>query len=79
MANEELTKLRGGMLCYRYCLDDDQAQVCETHLLADIAPPYKRRFTEEIQNQDWIVEYGRKLPDSPFKADFVICTCDAAI
>lgn len=79
MAMETLSKLAGGMLHYRYTPDDDSGRVLETHLLADIAAPYKQRFRDEIQEQNWIVEFGRSLGEPPFKADFVICTADAAI
>lgn len=79
MADEVLTKLRGGMLHYRYVQDDDVATVIESHLLAEIGAPYRQRFRDEIAEQNWIVEYGRKLTDAPFTADFVICTADAAI
>ena len=79
MAREELTKLPGGMLCYRYALDEDEATQVETFLLAEIEAPYRERFREEIDREDWIVEFGRQLAQSPFKADFVVCTCDAAI
>lgn len=79
MANEELTKLPGGMLRYSYVLDENEAVAFEVFALSEVAAPYKRRFLEEIDNQDWIVDFGRSIQVSPFKADFVICTCDAAI
>jgi hypothetical protein len=79
MAMETITTLAGGMLCYRYVLDDDAARVIEGHLLAEIGVPYKERFREEMREQNWIVEYGRALDAAPFKADFVLCTADAAI
>lgn len=79
MANEVLTKLPGGMLRYTYALDDDAGAVRESHALAELAAPYRERFREEIAELNWIVEYGRKLPDSPYKADFMLCTADAAI
>lgn len=78
MANEMLTKLPGGMLQYHYEADDS-AEAFEGFLLADIAQPYRQRFREQIADQTWIVEYGRRLAQEPFKADFVICTSDAAI
>lgn len=79
MANEVLTKLSGGMLRYSYVSDADTSLAVEAFVLAEVAAPYKQRFREEIEGQNWIVEYGRKLNESPFKADFVICTADAAI
>jgi hypothetical protein len=79
MANEVLTKRRNGMLEYRYVSDDDAALAFEASVLADIAEPYKQRFREEIQDQNWIVEFNRQIPESPFKADFVLCTADMAI
>lgn len=79
MAHEELTKLTGGMLRYRYVLDEDGATAVESFVLASIGAPYRERFEDEIVRHDWIVEYGRTLTASPFHADFVICTADAAI
>jgi hypothetical protein len=79
MANEELTKLPGGMLRYSYVLDDDKARVIEVFALAEVTTPYKQRFLEEIRDLDWIVEYGRDIKESPYRADFLICTSDAAI
>lgn len=79
MAHEQLTKLPGGMLRYNYVRDEDDAVALEVFVLADIAAPYKQRFLDEIHEQDWIVEYGRAINESPYKADFVICTSDAAI
>lgn len=79
MANEVLTKLRSGMLEYRYVSDDDVSVAFEAFALADIAEPYKQRFREEIQEQNWIVEFNRRITESPFKADFVLCTADMAI
>lgn len=78
MAREDLCKLAGGMLRYRYVLDEDETTSVEVFTLADIAAPYKQCFKDEILEQNWIVEFGRKLEASPFKADFVICTSDAA-
>ncbi len=79
MAREDLCKLAAGMLRYRYVLDEDEATAVEVFTLAEIALPYKQRFKDEIADQNWIVEFGRKLEESPHKADFVICTADAAI
>ncbi|MDP5240572.1 hypothetical protein Q9Q94_13590 [Uliginosibacterium sp. 31-16] len=79
MANEELSKLSGGMISYRYVLDEDSTVAREVFALAEVPAPYRQRFREEIEHADWIVEYGRTLPEAPFKADFVLCTCDAAI
>jgi hypothetical protein len=78
MAHEALTKLPGGMLRYSYVLDDDEAVGFEVFSLADVTVPYKQRFLEEIRNQDWIVDYGRDIVERPYKADFVMCTSDAA-
>ena len=79
MAHEELTKLPGGMLRYCYALDEDEAVAFEVFALAEVVAPYKQRLLDEIRNQDWIVEFGRTINESPFRADFVICTSDAAI
>ncbi len=79
MANEVLTKLRSGMLHYHYVQDESAGEVVDCHLLAEIDSPYRQRFRDEIADQNWIVEYGRKLAEAPFRADFVICTADAAI
>ena len=65
MAREELTKLRDGMLRYNYVADQDETTAFEVYSLSEIAPPYKQRFQEEIQNQDWIVDYNRTLPRKP--------------
>ncbi|WP_018605885.1 hypothetical protein [Uliginosibacterium gangwonense] len=78
MAHEELTKLPGGMLRYSYVLDDNETKAVEVFALADVATPYKQRFLDEIHEQDWIVDYGCNLQDRPYKADFFICTTDAA-
>lgn len=79
MANEVLTKLPGGMLRYSYASDEDAAAAFEVFVLAEVTVPYRQRFREQIEEENWIVEYGRRLTDTPFKADFVICTADAAI
>ncbi|MBS1209972.1 MAG: hypothetical protein H6R19_2370 [Proteobacteria bacterium] len=78
MAREELTKLPGGVLRYSYVLDEDEATAFEVFTLADVTAPYKQRFLDEIREQDWIVDFGRDLQESPFRADIVICTSDAA-
>lgn len=79
MAQELLTKLPGGMLRYHYTPDDDAAHEIDVFMLAEVPAPYRQRFRAEIEDQNWIVEYGRRLSDAPFRADFVICTADAAI
>lgn len=78
MAHEELTKLAGGMLRYHYVLDGDTGATFDVFALAEIKAPYRQRFLDEIHNQDWVVEYGRDIPESPYRADFVICTTDMA-
>lgn len=79
MAREQLTKLPGGMLRYCYTLDEDTDIIRETFALTNVGSPYKERFLETIEAKDWIVEFGRSLQESPFRADFLICTVDAAI
>lgn len=79
MACEKLTRLPGGMLRYSYMLDDDRSTTLESFTLTGMAEPYRERFFDKISNQDWIVEFDRKLPESPYRADFLICTVDAAI
>ena len=78
MAHEELNKLAGGMLCYRYALDEDATTRHETFQIAEVPEPYRQRFREEIDRENWIIQFGRPLPEAPYKADFVICTSDAA-
>ena len=78
MAREELTKLPGGVLRYRYVLDEDESTAVEVFTLAELSAPYKQRFLDEIREQDWIVDYGRDILESPYRADIVICTSDAA-
>lgn len=79
MAREQLTKLPGGMLRYCYTLDEDMESVREAFSLSNVSSPYRERFQETIEGKDWIVEYSRALQESPYRADFVICTVDAAI
>jgi len=79
MAREQLTKLPGGMLRYCYALDEDAGITREAFSLSSVGSPYKERFLETISDKDWIVEFSRTLQESPYRADFLICTVDAAI
>jgi hypothetical protein len=79
MAREQVTKLPGGMLRYCYVLDEDAGVTREAFALSNVSEPYKDRFLETIGDKDWIVEFSRTLQESPYRADFVICTVDAAI
>lgn len=68
MSNEKLTKLKGGMLRYRYtaggCVDFD------FHTLAEVGEPYQAWFREEIRRRGWEVQ-TREMDCKPWIADFV--------
>lgn len=78
MANEQLTKLKGGMLRYRYAIDDSGEVAFDFNTLAEVGEPYQQWFKEEIQRRGWTVEFGRDLEEKPYVADFVIGTKEPA-
>lgn len=78
MANEQLTKLKGGMLRYRYAIDDSGEVAFDFNTLAEVGEPYQQWFKEEIQRRGWTIEFGRDLEEKPYVADFVIGTKEPA-
>lgn len=70
MSNEKLTKLKNGMLHYRYDCNPDIG--FDFYTLAEVGGPYQPWFRDEIARLGWVVEYGRYLTHYPWVADFVI-------
>lgn len=68
--NHRLTRLKGGMLRYRYtaggCMDFD------FNTLAEVGEPYQQWFRNEILRRGWSVAYGYDLPTAPWVADMVV-------
>lgn len=78
MANEKLTKLKGGMLRYRYAIDDSGEVAFDFNTLAEVGEPFQQWFMDEIQRRGWTVEFGRDLEEKPYVADFVTGTKEPA-
>lgn len=72
MANERLTRLKGGMLRYHYSIDRSGDIAFDFHTLAEVGAPYQQWFKDAIAARGWAVEFGRDLDDTPWVADFVV-------
>ena len=70
MSKERLTRLKEGILRYRYYIGPDMG--FDFNTLAEVGAPYQAWFRDEIKRRGWIVKYGMDLPEKPWVADFVV-------
>ena len=72
MAHERLTRMAGGMLRYRYDLDNQGDMGFDFHMLCEVGAPYQAWFRNEIARRGWDVDHAREIEKKPWVADFVV-------